>query len=81
MPWNNLTELRNVDISACNADELIDLRNVTVNREKPFNERTGDYISQVHNPYLFRVGSTVVKAEFGNGKDFAQMLSDIIFAG
>lgn len=81
MPGDNLNDLRNADFSTCNAEELADLRNVTVNREKPFNERTSDYIGQVRNPYLFRVGSTAVKVEFGTGKDFAEMLSDIILAG
>lgn len=81
MPWNNLAELRNADISACNADELTDLRNVTVSREKPLNERTCDYIGQIHNPYLFRVDTTVVKVEFGGDNDFADVLTDVIFTG
>lgn len=81
MPSESLETLRNADISACNPDELTDLRNVTVSREKPFCERAGDYIRQVRNPYLFRVGSTAVKVEFGEGKDFSELLTDIILAG
>lgn len=81
MPLNNLAELKKTDISACNADGLVDLRNVEVNRESSFDKRMNDYIGQVHNPYLFKVGSTVVKVEFGNGKDFAQVFSDVILAG
>ncbi len=78
---NDLKTLRKADISACNADELVDLRNVTVSRKKPFNGRISDYIGQVRNPYLFRVGKTVVKVEFGDGKDFADMLTNVILAG
>lgn len=72
---------RNADISACNADEPVDLKNVSVGREKPLNERADDYIRQVRNPYLFRVGSTVVKVEFGNGGDFVSLLSEAILTG
>lgn len=73
--------LRNADISACDAAQAVDLRNISVSRKKPAGERTGDFIRQVGNPYLFRVGSTVVKVEFGNGKDFSQMLADIMLSG
>lgn len=77
----DLEMLRKADITACNADELVDLRNVTVAAEKPAGERTDDYIRQVKNPYLFRIDSTVVKVEFGNGKDFSEILTDVILAG
>lgn len=73
--------LRKADITACNADELVDLRKVTVDTEKPSGERTDDYIRQVKNPYLFRIDSTVVKVEFGNGKDFSEILTDAFLQG
>ena len=60
---------------------MIDLRNVTVNKKMPSNERTSDFIEQVRNPYLFRVDDTVVKVEFGDGKDFSELLVDVIIAG
>lgn len=77
----NLEMLRKADITACNADELVDLRKVTVDTEKSSYERKGDYIRQVKNPYLFRIDSTVVKVEFGNGNDFSDILTDVILAG
>lgn len=77
----DLKMLRNAEISACNAEELIDLRNVTVNKKMPSDERTSDFIEQVRNPYLFRVDDTVVKVEFGDGKDFSELLVDVIIAG
>ena len=73
--------LRNADVSACNADELIDLRNVKTNRKMPLNRRADDFIAQVGNPYLFKVDDVVVKVEFGNGKDFSEILTDVILAG
>lgn len=77
----DLKTLRNADICACNANELVDLRNVAVDPKVPLKERTDDYITQIGNPYLFKVGETVVKIAFGNGKKFSEMLTDIILAG
>ncbi len=78
---NNLKALRDADISACNADKLVDLSNVKVKRKLPLNRRADDFIAQVGNPYLFRVDDVVVKVEFGDGKDFSEMLTDVIIAG
>ena len=78
---NNLKALRDADISACNADKLVDLSDVKVKRILPLNCRADDFIAQVGNPYLFRVDDVVVKVEFGDGKDFSEMLTDVIIAG
>ena len=78
---NNLKALRDADISACNADKLVDLSDVKVKRKLPLNRRADDFIAQVGNPYLFRVDDVVVKIEFGDGKDFSEMLTDVIIAG
>ena len=77
----NLETFRNADILTCNADELVDLRNVASNGKMPLKRRTDDYIERVGNPYLFKVGDTVVKVEFGDGKDFSEILTDVILAG
>lgn len=76
-----LEALRNADILTCNADELVDLRNVASNRKAPLKRRTDDYIEQVGNPYLFKVGDTVVKIEFGGEKDFSEIFKNVIAAG
>lgn len=78
---NNLKALRNADISTCNADELIDLRSVKTNRKMPLNRRADDFIAQVGNPYLFKVDDVVVKVEFGDGKCFSEILTDVMVAG
>ena len=72
---------RNADILTCNSDELVDLRNVKTNRKKPLGSRADDFFAQVGNPYLFRVDDVVVKVEFGDGKDFSEILTNVILAG
>ena len=73
--------LRNADVSVCKADELVDLRSVEVNRKAPLNRRAIDFIAQVGNPYLFKVDGVAVKVEFGGGRDFSKMLTEVILAG
>lgn len=72
--------LRNAEILSCNADDLVELTSTQVNRNASLKLRTSDFIAQVGNPYLFKVYDTVVKVEFGDGKDFSEMLADVINA-
>lgn len=73
--------LRNADISACNADKLVDLKSIKINRKADLKCRTDDFTAQVGNPYLFKVDDVVVKVEFSGGKDFFEILTNAIFAG
>lgn len=78
---NDLKVFGNADICTCKAEGLADLRNVSINRTMPLKRRTNDFVAQVGNPYLFKVGDIIVKAEFGGSGDFSEMLTDIILAG
>ena len=78
---NNLKNLRNADVSACIIDELVDLQDIEINRKLPINRRAVDFVEKIGNPYLFRVDDVVVKVEFGDGKDFSEILTDVILAG
>ncbi len=81
MPWNNLEELKKTDISACDAEKLVDLREVEINRKDSAVQRVESFMEQVKNPYLFKVDKTIVKVSFGNGKCFSELLTDAILAG
>lgn len=77
----SLAKLKEAEISACDADTLIDLRDIKIDTQKPIAERAEDFIEQVHNPYLFKIGDIIVKVDYGNGKDFFEMLVDLLLAG
>ncbi|MBQ7121148.1 MAG: hypothetical protein IJO03_02680 [Clostridia bacterium] len=78
---NGIEKLRNADVSICNADKLVDLRCVEVNRQMPLNGRAGNFIVQTGNPYLFKVDDVIVKIVFSDGKNFSEILTDIIVSG
>ncbi len=56
---------------------LTDLKKVCIDRAKPKNERMESFVEQVRNPYLFRVGNTVVKVAYGGDRDISDVIADI----
>lgn len=50
--------------NTCN--QLVDIRNVKIDRSLPSEERIKSFIEQIKNPYQFKVGDTVVKVSFAD---------------
>ena len=42
-------------------ESLVDIRDVKIDRSKPVEERMKSYVEQIKNPYLFKVGNTIVR--------------------
>ena len=59
-----LASMRSVDIKACAPPDLVDISRLHVNRNLPVHERIKQFVSDVGNPYLFRVNDTVVKVQY-----------------
>ena len=47
-------------------DSLVDIRDVKIDRTQPVEERMKSYVEQIKNPYLFKVGNTVVRVSYAN---------------
>ena len=47
-------------------DSLVDIRDVKSDRSQPVEERMKSYVEQIKNPYLFKVGNTVVRVSYAN---------------
>ncbi|MDR0840067.1 MAG: hypothetical protein LBN26_01605 [Christensenellaceae bacterium] len=47
-----------------NRDNLIDIRDVDVNKDLPKQERIAEYVRQIKDPYHFRCGKFSVTARF-----------------
>lgn len=45
---------------------LVDIRDVKIDRSLPMEERVKSYVEQVKNPYMFKVGNTVVRVSYAN---------------
>ena len=47
-------------------DSLVDIRDVKIDRSLPVEERMKSYVEQIKNPYMFKVGNTVVRVSYAN---------------
>lgn len=57
---------RNETGDAAFREQLVDIREVKIDRSLPSEERIKSFIEQIKNPYQFKVGDTVVKVSFAN---------------
>ena len=60
----HLTELADVDITAVNKEDLVDVSGLAFDNTVPREQRAAQVIHTVKNPYCFRVGDMGVKLEF-----------------
>ena len=73
MTAKELDALKGVDVRIVDRAELVDIREVPVERGLPAEERIKRFIEKVKNPYCFRVGDVVVKTVFSeNGGSFGE---------
>ena len=49
------------------ADRLADIRDVSVNKDLPREERIAEFVRQIRDPYHFKCGRFVVRASFSQG--------------
>lgn len=64
-----LDEMKNVDINTVDPNDLVDIRDVVVNKNLPKNERIMDFINQIKNPYCYKCNGIVVKICFSETED------------
>ena len=64
MTLQELEAMRKVDVTKAEKESLVDIREITVDKELPVEERIRDFMDKVKNPYCFRVGSVAVKVAF-----------------
>lgn len=52
-----------------NPDDIPELKDIKIDKRKPKEERMSDFLSQVENPYVFKVNENLVQIGFiNNGK-------------
>jgi len=77
----DLIMLRNVAITDCSKDSLVDLRDVKIDVDKPVHEKMTDFFEQIKNPYLFKIGDMKVKISFAGKRTFSEALEAAISSG
>lgn len=51
-----------------NLSDLVDIRDVVIDKSLPLEERVKSYVEQIKDPYCFKVGDVVVRVSYA-GKD------------
>lgn len=67
MTAKELDALKCVDVRAVKREELVDIREVEIDRSLPLEERKRAYLEAVGNPYAVRVGDMKVRVRFAEG--------------
>ena len=62
-------------VNTFNIEDYADLKALTVDKTKPTGERLKQFITDVKNPYMVRVGDTLVRIEFTGGRNFSDALA------
>lgn len=63
-------------------DSLVDIRDVKIDRSMSVEDRMKSYVEQIKNPYMFKVGNTVVRVSYANTQatindNFANLLASM----
>ena len=67
--------LKKVDVRTVDPEELVDIREIKIDRELPREQRMAEFVRQVKNPYCFKVGKVAVSVGFSNdGVTFEQRM-------
>ena len=62
-------------VNTFNIEDYVDLKVLTIDKTKPIEERLKQFIMDVKNPYMVRVGDTLVRIEFTGGRNFSDALT------
>ena len=76
----DLNDLKNMDIEQCDPDQLVDLRSVSIDKTLSVPDRMRSFVTQIKNPYLFKVDGITVKVDFSSGKSFEDSLLSFLLA-
>ena len=62
-----------------NLSELVDIRDVVIDKSLPLEERVRSYVEQIKNPYCFKVGDVVVRVSYADkDKSLTDSLTSMI---
>ncbi len=81
MDKRTLDNYRHADINSCDPLALTDLRDIKIDTTLSINQRIESFLSQVQNPYLFRIGDVVIKVNYRKGKTFSDAFQRALLNG
>lgn len=75
----DLEALRQVDVRTVDPATLVDISKIKIDMELTREQRMAEFISQIRNPYCFKVGDVAVSVGFSNdGVTFNQRMESYL---
>lgn len=62
-------KLKKIDILTVDKEELVDIKDISIDSTLPYELRILNYIEQIKNPYCYKMGDVVVKIEFDESEN------------
>ena len=66
-----LTKCENTNLEDVDRNTIEDISNIKIDTKKSSTERILDFLLSYSNPYIFRVGDSLVKIQFSNSNIYA----------
>jgi len=74
-----INRCKNMKLEDINPDDVDEISSIKIDRRKPSDERILDFLTQVKNPYVFKVNGKLVKLEFtDNGTNAEDAIINVI---
>lgn len=74
-----INRCKNIKLENINPDDVDEISSIKIDRRKPSNERTLDFLTQVKNPYVFKVNGKLVRMCFSeNGPSADECLTQCL---
>jgi len=63
---------KNMDLNDVNPDDILDIKSIKIDKRKTSKERILDFLSQVENPYVFKINGHLVQIRFSDTNKTAE---------
>lgn len=74
-----LEKCRNIKLEDINPDDVDEISSIKIDRRKSSNDRILDFLTQVKNPYVFKVNGKLVRMSFSeNGPTADDCLTRVL---
>ena len=74
-----LERCKNIKLDDINPDDVDEISSIKIDRRKLSNERILDFLTQVKNPYLFKINGKLVRMSFSeNGPSADDCLTRVL---
>lgn len=60
----SIEELKKVDVTTVNPDELVDIREIKINNRLKYPNQVHDFVEKIKNPYCYKYADYIVKIGF-----------------